>query len=186
MEDKIIQQLMKIQKRDKSRNDLNEFILFLKEGKDIYNKNNYDGHLCGSSWIVDSKEEKALLIHHPKLKKWMQPGGHLEENEIPYETAIRELKEETNININNVRNKKEILIDAGIHEFKHSSKPEHIHYDLRYYFDVNSKKVNIKSEEGVEIKWVKFQDIPDLDMDGTLTRMVDYTKKINNKIKLKL
>lgn len=44
-------------------------------------------------------EDKTLLISHPKFKKWMPPGGHLEENETPPEGAKREVLEETGLNI---------------------------------------------------------------------------------------
>jgi len=36
---------------------------------------------------------------HPKLKKWLPPGGHVEENESPPEAATREVKEETGLEI---------------------------------------------------------------------------------------
>ena len=38
-----------------------------------------------------------LLIHHKGLGKWLPPGGHIEENEVPHEAAIREVYEETGI-----------------------------------------------------------------------------------------
>jgi 8-oxo-dGTP pyrophosphatase MutT (NUDIX family) len=43
------------------------------------------------------EEQKVLLIYHPKLNKWLPPGGHVEENETPAEAARREVKEETNL-----------------------------------------------------------------------------------------
>lgn len=39
----------------------------------------------------------VLLLYHPKLKKWLPPGGHLEENEIAYEAVLREVLEETGL-----------------------------------------------------------------------------------------
>jgi ADP-ribose pyrophosphatase YjhB (NUDIX family) len=41
------------------------------------------------------QDDKVLLIYHKKLKKWLPPGGHLEEGELPSAGAIREAKEET-------------------------------------------------------------------------------------------
>ncbi len=40
-----------------------------------------------------------LLHRHPKLGKWLPPGGHLEENETPPEAARREVMEETGLEI---------------------------------------------------------------------------------------
>jgi 8-oxo-dGTP pyrophosphatase MutT (NUDIX family) len=42
---------------------------------------------------------KVLLIRHPKLGKWLPPGGHLEANETPPEGARREVFEETGLEI---------------------------------------------------------------------------------------
>jgi 8-oxo-dGTP pyrophosphatase MutT (NUDIX family) len=35
------------------------------------------------------------LIRHPRLDKWMLPGGHVEPDENPAEAALREVAEET-------------------------------------------------------------------------------------------
>jgi 8-oxo-dGTP pyrophosphatase MutT (NUDIX family) len=44
-------------------------------------------------------EDKVLLHFHPKLRKWLPPGGHVEPNETPPDAARREAKEETGIEI---------------------------------------------------------------------------------------
>jgi 8-oxo-dGTP pyrophosphatase MutT (NUDIX family) len=44
-------------------------------------------------------EEKFLLLFHQKHQKWLPPGGHLEEDETPPETARREVLEETGLKI---------------------------------------------------------------------------------------
>jgi 8-oxo-dGTP pyrophosphatase MutT (NUDIX family) len=54
-------------------------------------------HFTATAYIID--QGKVLLIMHPKLKKWLPPGGHIEANEIPAECAIREAKEETGLDI---------------------------------------------------------------------------------------
>ncbi len=40
---------------------------------------------------------KLVLVWHEKLHSWLPPGGHVELNEAPHETAIREISEETGI-----------------------------------------------------------------------------------------
>ena len=44
-------------------------------------------------------EGKFYLHFHKKHGKWLPPGGHLEENETPPETAKREVLEETGLEI---------------------------------------------------------------------------------------
>lgn len=45
------------------------------------------------------QEDKVLLIAHKKFRKWLPPGGHLEEDETPPEAARREVLEETGLEI---------------------------------------------------------------------------------------
>ncbi|HEX4840280.1 MAG TPA: NUDIX domain-containing protein [Rhabdochlamydiaceae bacterium] len=54
-------------------------------------------HFTATAYIVD--QGKALLLMHPKLKKWLPPGGHVEINETPSECAKREALEETGLEI---------------------------------------------------------------------------------------
>lgn len=54
---------------------------------------------CASAYTIDFKNKKVLLMYNKKLNKWLQPGGHIEYDELPTETAIRETKEETGVNI---------------------------------------------------------------------------------------
>ncbi|HKR52249.1 MAG TPA: NUDIX domain-containing protein [Pseudonocardiaceae bacterium] len=37
------------------------------------------------------------LIRHPRLGKWMLPGGHVEPDENPAEAALREVAEEAGL-----------------------------------------------------------------------------------------
>jgi 8-oxo-dGTP pyrophosphatase MutT (NUDIX family) len=52
---------------------------------------------CSTVYIF--KNQKVLLHLHPKFHKYLPPGGHAEKNETPEETAFREVKEETGLDI---------------------------------------------------------------------------------------
>ncbi len=45
------------------------------------------------------EQSHILLVHHRRIGAWLPPGGHIEEHELPHETAVRETKEETGIDI---------------------------------------------------------------------------------------
>jgi len=47
--------------------------------------------------FVFNDDGEILMIKHKKLKKWMPPGGHVDENELPCEAALREIFEETGV-----------------------------------------------------------------------------------------
>jgi len=43
--------------------------------------------------------DKVLLLWHKKLQMWLPPGGHIDRNELPDEAAIREVLEETGLEV---------------------------------------------------------------------------------------
>lgn len=57
--------------------------------------------LTATAYILDQR--KVLLLKHPKLKKWLPPGGHVEAGETPPECARREALEETGLEIELIR-----------------------------------------------------------------------------------
>lgn len=44
-------------------------------------------------------QAKVLLLWHKKLQMWLPPGGHIEPNELPDEAAVREVREETGLEV---------------------------------------------------------------------------------------
>lgn len=57
--------------------------------------------LVNAAFIVNQYQfnPKVLLIDHKKLGGWYAPGGHVEPNENSDESIIREVKEETGLEI---------------------------------------------------------------------------------------
>lgn len=51
------------------------------------------------------RHDATLLLLHRKLGRWFPPGGHIEPGELPHEAALREVREETGLEV--------LLLDAG-------------------------------------------------------------------------
>lgn len=49
-------------------------------------------------------DNKVLLVKHKKVKTWLNPGGHIEENEAPHQAAEREFWEETGVTVRAIDN----------------------------------------------------------------------------------
>ncbi len=100
-------------------------------------------HFTVAVYVI--RRNKVLLHFHKKLKKWLPPGGHIEINELPDAAAIREVKEETGLNIK--------LIGTKLKEFKgikslrlpqfiqEEDIGDHYHIDLVYLAKPVSGKV---------------------------------------------
>lgn len=54
-------------------------------------------HLVAYCVIVSPEHSKMLLVDHKKALAWLPSGGHVEPDEHPKETVVRETKEELNI-----------------------------------------------------------------------------------------
>ena len=54
-------------------------------------------HFTATGFVV---HEDATLLHwHRKVKMWLPPGGHIEANEDPVQAALREVEEETGVQV---------------------------------------------------------------------------------------
>ena len=83
-------------------------------------------------------EGKVLLHHHRKLGMWLPPGGHIEKNELPDAAAVREVLEETGLDVELVGERREDVEDpvqlhrpAGVQ--LENIGPGHQHIDLIYF-----------------------------------------------------
>ncbi len=52
-------------------------------------------HFVATVYVVN--EGETLLHEHERLDMWLPPGGHIDRDELPHRTAIREVKEETGL-----------------------------------------------------------------------------------------
>ena len=90
---------------------------------------------------------EILLIRHIKSGYWSFPKGHVEGDETEAETARREIKEETNI---------DVLIDTGFRETV-SFSPRRDTSKTVVYFVAKALNTDTKpqAEEISEIRWVE-------------------------------
>src|SRR5690349_704299 len=52
-------------------------------------------HFTASGIVID--QGHILLVNHKRIGAWVPPGGHIEDNEMPEETVVREILEETGL-----------------------------------------------------------------------------------------
>jgi ADP-ribose pyrophosphatase YjhB (NUDIX family) len=83
-------------------------------------------HVTGSA-IVRDDDGRVLLHRHKRLGIWLQPGGHLEAGEQPWDAAVRETREETGVEASHL-DERPCLVHVDVHEGPRG----HVHLDLRY------------------------------------------------------
>lgn len=111
------------------------------------------GHFTASCWLVNQDNSKALLMHHAKLKDWLQLGGHADGDSDLLAVAIKEGQEESGIvNIVPVDGK---IFDLSIHLIPANPKEKaHYHYDVRFLLQVVSDEDFIKNHESLDLRWI--------------------------------
>lgn len=130
------------------------------------------GHLTASAVVLDANRERALLIFHEKLQRWLQPGGHFEPGENdPSIAAAREVLEET-LTQTVWPGPQPVLLDVDVHLIPaRKNDPAHEHFDLRMLLHARSE--NATAGDGVtQARWVAPRDFAALDLDPGLQRML--------------
>ena len=119
------------------------------------------GHLTGSGFVLDSSRTRVLLLHHGKLRRWLQPGGHGEGETNFREVALREIREETGLT-DLTPWPSTALLDVDVHIIPaRKDEPEHPHLDLRYGFIAAPGAEARLSEESHDLRWFPLDALPD-------------------------
>ena len=120
---------------------------------------------CG---CIIFNEKGEILLLHQNAGHWGLPKGHVEQGETEEQTAIREVKEETNI---------DVVINT---EYRYSivySPKEDVEKEVVYFVAKNtSNDITPQLEEVQEVKW--------LDIDNAInTISYDNSKELLKKVK---
>lgn len=128
-------------------------------------------HVTGSAVLAKPNGNAYLLIHHRRLNRWLQPGGHVEEeDETVLAAALREAREETGVEDFNVPFGRRIL-DLDIHPIPaFDNRPVHIHFDVRYLFTTRQEVLTPSLDEVLGAAWFPFAEALAADVDGSLAR----------------
>ena len=113
---------------------------------------------------------ETLLTHHRKLQRWLQPGGHIENDDSNiYEAAIREVVEESGIDEISILQNSIFDIDVHLIPARKDVK-EHYHYDIRFLLKAERTKF-VASSESNELAWVGLTEVSNLLGDESVLRM---------------
>jgi 8-oxo-dGTP pyrophosphatase MutT (NUDIX family) len=124
------------------------------------------GHITASGLVIS--DGKALLIFHPYIKRWFQPGGHVDEGESPVDAAIREVYEETGFVCELDPDNQDPIDIHEIPENPKKSEGAHLHIDLLYRLRVLREE---QSLEDIEHKWFAFADVESIRIQRALAKL---------------
>lgn len=148
---------------------------FVTANSDVFwQRTTTQGHVTGSAFVVNAARTHTLLLHHAKLDRWVQPGGHLDHSDAsPAHGALREALEETGILSLTLASHS--LFDVDVHAIPERNKdglhePAHFHYDARYLVNADEDTVQI-STESLGFRWVLLGELAEGANESGLVRM---------------
>ena len=142
---------------DREAGNLAAMLTLLATGGDPLSRFHFDpGHFTASGFVVSSDRSTLLLVHHTKLDKWLQPGGHIEPDDADLlGAAMREVAEETGLGDLELLG----LLDLDVHVFpKRGNEPAHDHLDVRFGFRSFSSEA-IAGDGTAEVAWFSLSEV---------------------------
>ena len=159
-----------------------KFQELLTSNNDCFLRKSLNAHITASAWIVDEDFSHALLLHHSKLNRWLQPGGHADGVEDLFSVVRKEVIEETGIDYTS---KLEEIFDLDIHSIpERKGVPRHDHYDVRFLMIIPINTEIQRNEESNAIGWKMLEQLRESkEIDQSIYRLIDKTHRLreNNK-----
>lgn len=147
-----------------------EYAAFVGAGEPVFHRSHLAGHLTGSAFVVSADGRRALLLHHAKLDRWLQPGGHADGDTDLAAVALREAEEETGL--------LGLVVEVDLFDLdRHTipargAEPEHQHWDVRYVVRCTGEEAPRINRESRAFAWRAIDDLAgDGSLDPSIRRM---------------
>ena len=116
-------------------------------------------HFTGSAVVTDGR--RVALVHHRRLGRWLQPGGHVEaaDGDDLLATALREAAEETGCPVVPHPTAPRPL-DVDVHPIpSRGTEPAHLHLDVRFLvLTERPEALREDPEESSAVRWFELDE----------------------------
>lgn len=164
------------QSTDDEQADFHRHILdFIDEHPDdAHRRSCLVGHLTASCLVVDEDFERVLLLHHRKLDRWLQPGGHCDGDAELAGVALREASEESGMDGLRVVPR---IVDLDIHEIpQYRDVPAHLHLDSRFVVVAPRDAEPVVSDEHHELAYLPWDAAIERADDASARRLIQVVR----------
>lgn len=121
----------------------------LAELSDPFDRDANPTHVTASAIVAGPLG--TLLHMHRRERRWLQPGGHIDRGETPWDAAVRETREETGIEARHPQTVPRLIsID------EHVTAQGHRHLDLRYLLVADADEP--QPGESVDVGWFAWDE----------------------------
>lgn len=127
-----------------------QFLRALDELDHPLDQHAHPTHVTASAIVVGARG--TVLHRHKRLGLWLQPGGHIDTGELPAEAVLREVREETGLDVRHP--------PAGPNLFHVDVHPagDHLHLDLRYVVGGDDADPQPAPGESPDARWFSWPE----------------------------
>ena len=148
-----------------------ELILALLESTDDpFSRDQFHpGHITCTAVVLNPNCRQFLLMHHHRHRRWLLPGGHVEEDDVTLsDTARREAMEETAVQIAGAGYA--ILAGMDVHAIPaRKGEPFHLHHDLIFAFSAISEDFAL-TDEAPQVTWCGLDEFARYQLPSSIVR----------------
>jgi 8-oxo-dGTP diphosphatase len=145
---------------------------FLKYYRRLFIKTERKEQILGAGGLIYNAEKRFLVLQTSKGKdrgKWVIPGGKMEAGELPLDAFKREVKEETNLDV-------EMVVPLGNRDHTALSGNQYHFYD--YQANTNNESDVRINDESLSFRWVTEDESRELSLtDSTRNFINRYFKE---------
>ena len=143
---------------DAAQDSLRHAVLAFVHGRpDSCRRECVAGHVTASALVLDDSGAQVLLTLHPRLGRWVQLGGHCEDDDDIVAAALREAIEESGIA--DLRIVPE-LVAVHVHPVTCSLGVPTRHLDLQFVAHAPAGAQIAVSDESVDLRWWPADALP--------------------------
>ena len=152
-----------------------KYIAFLNRERRAFERTCVEGHVTASAWILNQTQDKCLLLHHRKLDRWLQLGGHADGDQNLRKVALKEASEESGLK--SIQMLSNSIFDVDIHEIPaNTEESAHLHYDVRFAFIADEHEgLVLNKREAKAVAWCGLSEVRGLTQEESVLRLVDKT-----------
>jgi 8-oxo-dGTP pyrophosphatase MutT (NUDIX family) len=167
---------------EQEERDKEQMLAFINTFDDVLTRENTFGHFSASAFVVNKDRTEMVVVYHIINDGWIYPGGHADGIENLLEVAVREVKEETGLDVKvldeNIYGIQSAPVKGHIKRGKYVSA--HIHFDCIYLMEADDTiPLVFREDESKGVKWIPFSEATD-------ETMVDWVRPVHKKLIKKL
>ncbi len=162
---------------DLERAHLDDALAWVKSGAQLYRLEKPatpPKHLVSYCALIDG--DRILLVDHRNAQLWLPTGGHVEPDEDPRTTAVRELNEELGVDVPPASIGPPLFVTVTT-----TVGQTHGHTDVSLWYTVKARqgeRLSWSPDEFQEIRWFSFSAVPHDRSDPHIRRFIEKLRAI--------